>query len=69
MTVVPRLVMGLSEGWDDTAVNLPQGPWHNHFTSEEWEAGPVPLAALLGRFPVALLSSQGMGCEPGAAAS
>ena len=69
MTVVPRLVMGLSEGWDDTALDLPQGPWHNHFTSEEWEAGPVPLAALLGRFPVALLSSQGMGCEPGAAAS
>ncbi len=52
--MVPRLVMGI-DGWDDTAVDLPPGQWHNELTAEQWPEGRVRLSDLLARFPVALL--------------
>jgi (1->4)-alpha-D-glucan 1-alpha-D-glucosylmutase len=55
VAVVPRLVMGLRGGWEDTALELPPGRWHNELTREEAH-GPTRLAEMLARFPVALLS-------------
>jgi len=62
--VVPRLVLGLSAagGWGATTVSLPPGRWTDLVTTRAWDVaeggragGPVPLADLLGAFPVALL--------------
>jgi (1->4)-alpha-D-glucan 1-alpha-D-glucosylmutase len=53
--VVPRLVLGLSDGWGDTAVDLPAGGWTNALGGGTVEGGPVALAGLLAGFPVALL--------------
>ena len=55
MTVVPRLVTGLADGWGDTVVEVPHGDWRDAMTGDTWSGGSVPLSALLGRFPVALL--------------
>jgi (1->4)-alpha-D-glucan 1-alpha-D-glucosylmutase len=55
VTVVPRLVIGLGRDWGDTSVELPEGPWRNALTTDEWPGGRLPLADLLKRFPVALL--------------
>ncbi len=54
-TVVPRLVLGVRDGWGDTTVELPAGAWKNVFTGEPVAGGSVPLGDLLARFPVALL--------------
>jgi (1->4)-alpha-D-glucan 1-alpha-D-glucosylmutase len=56
VTAVPRLVLGLGGGWDDTAIELPAGGWWNELTGEQLPGGHCPLARLLARFPVALLS-------------
>jgi (1->4)-alpha-D-glucan 1-alpha-D-glucosylmutase len=55
--VVPRLVLGLADrgGWADTTVALPPGRWVDVLSAAEAKAGPVPVADLLARFPVALL--------------
>jgi (1->4)-alpha-D-glucan 1-alpha-D-glucosylmutase len=55
VTVVPRLVLGLGGDWGDTAVELPVGPWRNVIDGAEIDGGVVALAAVLERFPVALL--------------
>ncbi len=55
VTVVPRLVLGLGGEWADTLVDLPAGHWRNVLTGGHVDGGPVPLAALLAAFPVALL--------------
>ena len=55
VVAVPRLVMGLADGWGDTALELPSGDWRDLMTGDTWSGGPVSVAALLGRFPVALL--------------
>ncbi len=55
VVAVPRLVMGLADGWGDTALELPSGEWRDLMTGDAWPGGPMPVAALLGRFPVALL--------------
>jgi (1->4)-alpha-D-glucan 1-alpha-D-glucosylmutase len=55
VTVVPRLSVGLRDGWQDTTVELPAGNWHNALTDEHTAGGAVRLDALLARFPVALL--------------
>ncbi len=58
--VVPRLVMGLAGGWGDTVVELPPGRWVSALDDGVVEGGPaVPVAGLLGRFPVALLVREG----------
>jgi (1->4)-alpha-D-glucan 1-alpha-D-glucosylmutase len=53
--VVPRLVMGLRDGWADTAIDLPPGRWFDELGGTTADEGPVSLAALLSGFPVALL--------------
>ena len=53
--IVPRLVMGLREGWGDTMVELPPGRWFDELGGTTADEGPVSLAALLSGFPVALL--------------
>ncbi|HVL50484.1 MAG TPA: malto-oligosyltrehalose synthase [Actinomycetota bacterium] len=53
-TVVPRFSMS-HEGWGDTSVELPSGVWRNQLTGERLSGGPVKVAELLARFPVALL--------------
>ncbi|MDT8379352.1 MAG: malto-oligosyltrehalose synthase [Desulfotignum sp.] len=55
ITLVPRLVMGLNNDWDDTIVELPQGKWHNVLTGDTSDGGPVRLQEMLRRFPVGLL--------------
>ena len=54
LTVAPRLVVGLSEDWGDTWLELPAGVWANAFTGERWPGGRQALGALLARFPVGL---------------
>ncbi|CAN5167015.1 malto-oligosyltrehalose synthase [soil metagenome] len=57
-TVVPRLVVGLDRrgGWGDTDIEIPPGRWCNELTGESVDGGMVSLRALVGRFPVALLT-------------
>src|SRR5207237_1650400 len=43
VTVVPRFLARLTEGWGDTALELPPGEWRNTFTGEIWDEGPVAL--------------------------
>jgi (1->4)-alpha-D-glucan 1-alpha-D-glucosylmutase len=58
VTVAPRLVIGLQGAWADTTLALPPGHWHNALSGDQYDGGTVPLAALLARFPVALLVRQ-----------
>ena len=57
VTVVPRLVLGVDQsgGWADTSVTLPGGSWEDVVSGGRFEGGPVGVADLLRRFPVALL--------------
>lgn len=55
ITVAPRLVMGISDGWQDTQVSIPAGRWRNEMTGDELSGGETKIADLLRRFPVALL--------------
>jgi (1->4)-alpha-D-glucan 1-alpha-D-glucosylmutase len=55
VTVVPRLPLKLGGDWGDTAIEVPNGRWRNHFTGETLTGGVASVAKLLKRFPVALL--------------
>jgi (1->4)-alpha-D-glucan 1-alpha-D-glucosylmutase len=56
LTLVPRLVLGLTGDWRDTTLAVPGGEWLDVMSGDRWRGGgDVPLARLLGRFPVALL--------------
>jgi (1->4)-alpha-D-glucan 1-alpha-D-glucosylmutase len=61
LTVATRLPLTLerSRGWRDTTLKLPGIPggigWIDALTGRGFPAGPVPLAGLLSRYPVALL--------------
>jgi (1->4)-alpha-D-glucan 1-alpha-D-glucosylmutase len=57
VTIVPRLVLGFNGGWEETTVELPAGRFRNVLNGEEVDGGERPVAALLARFPVALLES------------
>ena len=57
VTVVPRLVLGLGDGWGDTVVELPPGRWRNRLTGAD-EQGVIRLAMLFEEFPVALLARE-----------
>jgi (1->4)-alpha-D-glucan 1-alpha-D-glucosylmutase len=58
ITVVPRLVLGLQDGWAETSVHLPPGPWRNVLGGERVGGGAVPADRLLDAFPVALLEKE-----------
>jgi (1->4)-alpha-D-glucan 1-alpha-D-glucosylmutase len=59
LTVVTRLSRRLEEagGWRGAALPLPPGRWHDHLGGAAHE-GAVPLADLLSRAPVALLTRE-----------
>jgi (1->4)-alpha-D-glucan 1-alpha-D-glucosylmutase len=58
ITVVQRWPMSLAEDWADTAIDLPEGRWRNHLTSEPLLGVSVPLSELLHDLPVALLTKE-----------
>ena len=56
--LVPRLVAGLSDGWADTEVELPAGPWTDVLSGRrEPGGGTARVAAILERFPVAVMTA------------
>jgi (1->4)-alpha-D-glucan 1-alpha-D-glucosylmutase len=57
ITLVPRLVIGLQQDWDDTVIELPVGRWHNLLTEESF-TGTAQLQQVLVSFPVGLLVRQ-----------
>jgi (1->4)-alpha-D-glucan 1-alpha-D-glucosylmutase len=54
--VAPRLPLRLQGDWRGTTLELPPGSWRNELTGEAIEGGARPVAELLARFPVALLT-------------
>jgi (1->4)-alpha-D-glucan 1-alpha-D-glucosylmutase len=56
--VVPRLLVGLGGGWADTSVLLPGGDWVDVLTGAAVPGGQASVAALLRRFPVAVLGRE-----------
>jgi (1->4)-alpha-D-glucan 1-alpha-D-glucosylmutase len=58
ITVVTRLPVGLQRagGWRDSTVELPPGQWRDGLTGRSHEGGRRPVAELLERYPVALLT-------------
>jgi (1->4)-alpha-D-glucan 1-alpha-D-glucosylmutase len=61
VTVVTRLALGLQRlgGWGRHTVVVPEGTWHDALTGRVVAGGPLPLADLLDRLPVALLVPAG----------
>jgi (1->4)-alpha-D-glucan 1-alpha-D-glucosylmutase len=57
--VAQRWTLKLGESWAGTALELPQGPWTNLLTGEQFGGGRLRIQALLRRFPVALLVKAG----------
>lgn len=57
VTVVPRLLFSLENGWDDTTAALPRGKWINAFTKECFQ-NTVRADDLFRNFPVALLTAE-----------
>ena len=55
--VVTRLSRALQEegGWQQLAVELPEGEWECAFSERTWSSGRTLLAELLDDLPVALL--------------
>lgn len=58
VAVVPRLTLGLSGGWADATLALPDGAWRNELTGETLPGGAARISELLARFPVALLTRE-----------
>lgn len=63
VTVVTRLALSLERlgGWGEHSVVLPPGSWRDELTGRAVAGGPVRLAELLDRLPVALLAADGPG--------
>ena len=56
--VATRLPAALArDGWGDTALQLPNGPWRDLLTGDRFvsDAAGIPVDAVLARLPVALL--------------
>lgn len=60
ITVVPRLVFGLSErgGFQETRIELPPGRWRDVLSGRSHPGGEVGMDTLLESFPVALLAKE-----------
>lgn len=59
ITVVPRLVMGIQEGWGETSLQLPLGSWKSVLNrTGPVFSGKVKLSRLLSDFPVTLLERE-----------
>jgi len=56
VAIVPRLVLGLREGWGETELRLPAGSWQNTLTGEECGQGVCRVGDVLRRLPVGLLT-------------
>jgi (1->4)-alpha-D-glucan 1-alpha-D-glucosylmutase len=56
--IVPRLVLNVGGRWEDTAITLPPGAWRDVLGGDALTGGPVEVARLFRRFPVALLASE-----------
>jgi (1->4)-alpha-D-glucan 1-alpha-D-glucosylmutase len=56
--VVPRLVAGLAGDWAGTTVTLPGGAWADVLAGGKVGGGDASVAALCGRFPVAVLARE-----------
>ena len=54
VTRLPYTLQHRSQGWDDTAVALPDGRWRDSLTGQ-LHTGTAPVGTVLGRYPVALL--------------
>ncbi len=58
LVLVPRLVAGLGEGWGDTEVELPAGPWTDLLGGRAEAGGRTArVAELLDRFPIAVMTA------------
>ncbi len=60
VSVARRFPLRCSSGWGNTTILLPLGRWKNSLTGEWVDGGTVALRDLLQRFPVALLSMEGV---------
>jgi (1->4)-alpha-D-glucan 1-alpha-D-glucosylmutase len=60
IAIAPRLSLKMGGDWSETAIDLPPGRWHNELTGDSVEGGEQPMANLLARFPVCLLSRDGL---------
>lgn len=58
VAIVPRLVLGLRDGWKDTTVELPPGRFVDRLGGDAVHSGRRHVADLLARFPVALLERE-----------
>ena len=58
IAIAPRLPLTLGGDWAGTTIALPHGGWRNELTGDIVDGGDVPLANLLSRFPVGLLSRE-----------
>ena len=58
ITIVPRLVTRLANGWHDTRLQLPPGRWRDAMAGESFR-GAVDVGELFRDFPVSLLCRQG----------
>lgn len=60
ITIVPRLVLGLRDGWGRTTLGLPAGSWRDALCDKAL-SGTEDVSEMLGTFPVALLVRTGEG--------
>lgn len=60
VAVATRLPVGLASrgGWGDTRILIPGGVWIDALTNRVYPGGELPLADLLERYPVALLTRE-----------
>jgi (1->4)-alpha-D-glucan 1-alpha-D-glucosylmutase len=54
IAIVPRFTIESKNNWNDSALKLPSGNWHNEFAGGKF-AGEITVAELFKKFPVALL--------------
>jgi (1->4)-alpha-D-glucan 1-alpha-D-glucosylmutase len=55
VTIVPRWLRRLTDGWHDTTCELPVGRWVDLLTEQRWSGGTVSCQSLFARFQGVLL--------------